>query len=83
MQAMPKNESIATQVSKILDKLPFQAQGLVLAYAQSLRLQHKAPSPDNPYPLRGTATFDLDPSEPVVEAEEWNAVRGALISDSD
>ena len=83
MQAMSDNKSITAQVAKILDKLPIQAQNLVLAYAHSLRLQYKAPSPDNPYPLRGTASFDLDPSEPAVEAEEWNAVRGALISDFD
>lgn len=83
MQAMSDNESVTTQVVKILDKLPIQAQNLVLAYAHSLRLQYRAPSPDHPYPLRGTARFDLDPSEPAVEAEAWNAIRGALISDSD
>ncbi len=83
MPAMSDSESIATQVWKILDKLPVQAQRLVLAYARSLDFQFKALPANNGYPLRSTATFDLSPSASALDAKEWNAVRGVLVGDPD
>ena len=84
MHVTSDNESITTQVLKILDKLPAQAQSLVLAYAEALGLQYETTSPpETPYPLRGTASFDLDPAESAMAADEWHAARGILLSDPD
>lgn len=84
MHGTSDNGSIATQVLKILDKLPAQAQSLVLVYAEALGLQYESTSPlESLYPLRGTASFDLDPAESTLAADEWNAARGVLVSDPD
>jgi|GEM_PF-3597497 len=74
---------IIERVVEKMEELPAQAQALVLVYAESLGTQYAAfPYTANPYPLRGIGVADIDPSMPVVPAEDWNAVSGVLIDDS-
>ena len=32
------------------------------------------------YPLRGTGSYDIDPSDPALPPDAWDAVRGVLLN---
>ena len=57
---------VIDQVVQTLEKLPTEAQYMVLNYVETLTAQFPSQSiVGNPYPLRGTASISLDPSESV------------------
>lgn len=72
-------------IEKVVEKmevLPEPVQALVLAYAESLGAQHHERTvTSSPFPLRGLGIANIDPSEPALPADEWNAVRGVLVDD--
>ncbi len=75
---------VIDQVVQTLEKMPTEAQNMVFDYAKILSAKFlNQPIIGNPYPLRGTASVILDPSESVLTAEEWDAQRGVLLHDSD
>jgi hypothetical protein len=76
--------TVIDQAMQTLEKMPTEAQNMVFEYIQTLSARFlKQPIVGNPYPLRGTASIFIDPSESVLNAEEWNAQRGVLLHDSD
>lgn len=76
--------TVIDQAIQTLEKMPAEAQNMVFDYIQTLSAQFQKPSiVGNPYPLRGTASISVDPSESVLSAEEWDAQRGVLLHDSD
>lgn len=58
--------TVIVRVVQTLEKMPIEAQNMVLDYAKTLSAQFpNQPITDNPYPLRGTASVSIDPSESV------------------
>ncbi|MBI3959005.1 MAG: type II toxin-antitoxin system Phd/YefM family antitoxin [Chloroflexi bacterium] len=57
-------------------------RGQELDMAELTVLMEEARADYYHYPLRGTGRVDLDPSAPVLAADEWDAARGKLLNDS-
>ena len=73
MQAHKIETVVGADGTIILEKLPFKEGGTV----EVIILGQQTESPtSNPYPLRGTTPYRYDdPFEPLVPAEDWEALK--------